>query len=98
MILRDLEARYLPEENVHYVTLYPMLFIALIVSFILALIGAGIVWYFLHHRPTPTFYAVQSNGEKRVIYAASEPNLLPTTIIRFATQALVRAYSFAPIG
>lgn len=98
MTLRELESRYLPEENAHYATVYPFLFFALIVLFVLTLVGAGAVWYFLHHRPVPTFYAVQMDGEKRVLYASSEPNQLSSTIIRFATQALVRAYNFAPIG
>lgn len=98
MTLRDLETRYLPDDNAYYARFYPWVFIALIVLFFLLLIGAGAGWYLIHNRPTPVFYAVQHNGEKRVIYGSREPNLLPQTIIRFATQAAVRAYNFAPIG
>jgi len=41
---------------------------------------------------------VEKTGQKRIIYGTREPNLLRSTIIRFATQAAVRAYHFTPIG
>lgn len=97
MTLRDLKARYLPEENSYYASFYPAVLIALIIFFILILVAAGITWYLVHNRPNPVFWAIQKNGEKRIIYGTREPNLLPQTIIRFATVAAVRAYSFAPI-
>jgi hypothetical protein len=98
MTFRELGTRYLPEENAHYARLYPIVFLVLILTFIVTAVLACVVWYFLHHKPVPPFYAVQKTGEKRVLYASREPNLLSSTIIRFATQALVRAYNFAPIG
>lgn len=98
MTLRDLAARYLPEDNVYYARFYPLLFITLNLLFLLILVGAGVTWYLVTHRPTPFFLALQQNGEKRVIYGARDPNLLPATIIRFATQAAVRAYNFSPVN
>ena len=97
MTIRDIANRYLPEDNAHYARVYPLLFIALNVFFLSILVGAGATWYLVTHQPTPLFLALQQNGEKRVIYGARDPNLLPATIIRFATQATVRAYNFTPV-
>lgn len=98
MNLRELKKRYLPEENSYYEYFYPLIFIFLILFFILILVGGIATRYFMLQRPSPVFIAVQKDGQKRQIYGAREPNLLPTTIIRFATTAAVRAYNFAPIG
>ena len=98
MALHDLKARYLPEENVYYEKFYPFLFLVLIIFFILNFIGGVATWYFMRNRLSPTFTAIQANGERRVIYGSREPNLLPATIIRFATTAAIRAFNFAPIG
>lgn len=98
MSLRDLEARYLPDDNAYYARFYPLLFLVLSFSFILILVAAGAIWYAIYHKPQSPYFAVQQNGERREIYGSREPNLLPQTIIRFATQAAVRAYNFAPVG
>jgi len=98
MTLHDLESRYLPEENIGYASIYPWVFILLFICFILILVGTGVTWYLVHNKPIPPYIALQADGEKRLIYGTRQPNLLPSTIIRFATQAAVRGYNFAPIG
>lgn len=53
-----------------------------------------VVFYQLANRPLPSFKAVQPDGKSMTLISFNEPNLLPDTVIRFASKAAVIAYSF----
>jgi len=58
------------------------------------LVTAGVLLYQILHRPLPVFYAKQANGQTLSLEPYQEPNLLPDTILRFASKAAVTAYTF----
>lgn len=53
-----------------------------------------IVVYEIYHRPLPEFRALQSDGQQKNLTAFEEPNLLPGTILRWASKAATIAYTF----
>lgn len=71
--------------------------IGLIVSTIIII---ALVVYLLDrmkHRPLPSFFAVQANGQRMELQSHEEPNLLPDTILQWASKAatIATTYSFS---
>jgi intracellular multiplication protein IcmL len=77
-----------------YVAHYQTFFIVLIGVVFLGLIIVSILLYQTFHRPLPTYTAITSQGKKMVLTAENEPNLLPNTLITWASKAAVAAYTF----
>ncbi len=77
-----------------YVNYYHYFIYLLLVCIGLILALLTLIFYQIHHRPLPQFSAVALNGQEMPIVAANEPNLLPDTLIRWASKAAVAAYTF----
>lgn len=75
-------------EYYHYFIYLLLACIGLILALLVLIV------YQIHHRPLPQFSAVALNGQEMQIVAANEPNLLPDTLIRWASKAAVAAYTF----
>src|SRR3990167_6230691 len=84
----------LPNNNSFYCNHYHHVILGLMMLIVLLMIAVGALLYQMSHRPLPTFYALQSNGQKMELVPSQEPNLLPDTIIRWASKAATVAYTF----
>lgn len=60
---------------------------------IFMMLTLGMVVYQSTNKPLPQFNAVQ-NGKKMLLIPYDEPNLLPDTILRWASKAATAAYTF----
>ncbi|MBV9575097.1 MAG: DotI/IcmL/TraM family protein [Gammaproteobacteria bacterium] len=60
---------------------------------VLMMIMAGIVIHQVMSKPLPQFNAVQ-NGKRMLLIPYEQPNLLPDTILRWASKAATAAYTF----
>lgn len=94
MNLEAMKAKYIPEDNLFYRDYYSYFVIALSILLLIVLIVWSVVMYQLSHRPLPVFYAVQKTGVKMKLDPFEEPNLLPDTILRWASKAAVAAYTY----
>ena len=94
MALDQLKERYIPTDNNFYRYYYHYFLYGLMIFIMLLLIGAGVVFYQTLHQPFPVFFAVQPNEQTMSLEPYTEPNLLPDTILRFASKAAVTAYTF----
>src|SRR3990167_5652792 len=74
---------------------YAHYFILGMIALLLLMIAVvGLVTYQLEHRPLPAFFAQQEDGQKMELTAFYEPNLLPQTILTWASKAAIMAYTF----
>lgn len=73
---------------------YQAALLGLMVS-IFVLVGmVALVLYQIHHRPLPYFTATAVDGKKMHLTSFDEPNLLPDTLLTWASKAAVAAYTF----
>lgn len=86
MALEDKNAFY--RDYYHYF-FYGLTLLALIVVFM-----GGVVMYMLKNRPKPAYAAKNPAGKTMSLTGTNEPNLMPDTIIRFASKAAVLAYTY----
>ena len=94
MALEKAQEKYIPQDNYFYRDYYHYFIIALM-SLILILIVAVLMTLFqVLHRPLPAFAAVQANGESMPLTPFEQPNLLPDTLLRWASKAASTAYTF----
>ncbi len=82
------------EKNDFYASSYTSVMIILIVEIVLVLILVGVVVYQVSHRPLPVFSAITPSKQRMSLTASSEPNLLPSTLLTWASKAAVAAYTF----
>lgn len=69
--------------------------IILLIIFIFLLIAMGsAVFYQVLHRPLPVFEARAANGQVMVLNAFDEPNMMSSTILRWAKKAAIASYTF----
>ncbi len=94
MALDALKDKYTPADNSFYRAKYHYFFYGLMLVLVLLLGAVGFVLYQLATRPLPVFDAKQPDGKVMHLISFTEPNLLPDTIIRFASKAAVMTYTF----
>lgn len=94
MALDAAKEKYIPKANNFYRDYYHYFFYAMMTAIFLLLIAVGLVLYQLANRPLPEFAAKQQDGNSMPLISFNEPNLLPDTILRFASKAAVTAYTF----
>lgn len=82
------------QSNEFYRIYQPRFIFMLMGAIVVAMIWVGIVVFQVYHRPLPTFYAIQPNGQRMTLEPQDLPSLRPDTILRFATKAAVAAYTF----
>lgn len=94
MALDAAKEKYIPKDNGFYRQYYSYFFYVLMFLIVVLMIAVGLVLYQVANRPLPAFYAKQQDGKTMQLISFDEPNLLPDTIIRFASKAAVTAYTF----
>src|SRR5579872_2118197 len=82
------------KKNDFYANSYRSLMIILMVEIILVLVLVTVVLYQVFHRPLPFFSAIAANKQRMELTASYEPNLLPNTLLTWASKAAVAAYTF----
>jgi intracellular multiplication protein IcmL len=90
----NLSEKYIPRENKFYRNHYHHVFYSLIGILLTLLSVAGLFFYQITHRPLPHFSARAADGKIMTLSPYKEPNLLPDTIIRWASKAATLAYTF----
>lgn len=66
-----------------------------VISCIFFMLAMVIVLLFqIHYRPIPSFVAMSSNDQKMPLISYGDPNLLSSTLIKWATKAAVTAYTY----
>jgi intracellular multiplication protein IcmL len=81
-------------QNLFYRNYYQQVIYLLIVAIMVVFGLIGFLFYQMTHRPLPQFSAVMPDGRGMILKAYDEPNLLSTTIVRWASKAAVAAYTF----
>ncbi len=94
MALDDIAEKYIPKNNDFYREHYHHLMITAMGLMVLMLLVMAMVFYQMLTRPLPAFYAVQPNNQTMELTPYDEPNLLPDTILRWASKAAILAYTF----
>jgi len=82
------------EKNNFYRDRYTSILISVLIAIILTLVGISVVLYQVYTRPLPIFIAVSTNNQRMQLTAHDNPNLLSTTILKWASKAAVAAYTF----
>lgn len=94
MAATETQANYIPRNNSFYRNYYHQVIIGLMILIVLMLIAVGVMLYQMFHRPLPAFSAMQPNNQEMQLKSFDEPNLLPDTLIRWATKGAIAAYTF----
>lgn len=94
MALDDLQEQYIPKDNDFYCNHYHHVIMGVMLSIVILIGMVSLVFYQMLHRPLPIFFAMQANGEKMQLRPYDQPNLLPDTILRWASKAATVAYTF----
>jgi intracellular multiplication protein IcmL len=81
-------------NNDFYRNHYHHVFIILLMLIVCLLAALGAVIYEILNRPLPAFTAIQKDGKTLTLMPFDQPNLLPDTILRWASKAAVAAYTF----
>jgi intracellular multiplication protein IcmL len=82
------------ETNLFYRDYYQQVIYFFIVIILTVFGMSGFVLYQLIHRPLPQFSAVMPDGRGMMLTPYDEPNLMPATLVRWASKAAVAAYTF----
>lgn len=94
MAIADVKERYVPKSSNFYRDHYHHIIIGLMVLIVLMISTVGVILYQMFHRPLPLFYAEQPNKQQMQLTPFEDPNLLPDTILRWASKAATTAYTF----
>lgn len=89
-----MNSKYLPEDNRFYAHYFHYFIFGIMATIALMIIIIGIVLYQVSSRPLPAFSALTPEGKQQSMVAYSEPNLLPETILKWASKAATAAYTF----
>jgi len=74
---------------------FPQLLMAICIAIAVLLVISLIVLYQVFHRPTPLLQARAPNGSLLTLTPHDSPNLAPDTILHWASEAIVAAYTFS---
>lgn len=94
MALDDVTEVYVAQDNSFYRKHYHHVLLGLIAVMFVLMIAIAVVFYQIMNRPLPQFNAVQKDGKSMLLVASDEPNLLPDTILRWASKAAAVSYTF----
>ncbi len=95
MALTKIGEKYAPRDNAFYRQYSHYFFYAVMGFMVLLILAVGRIFFQVLDRPLPQFTAVQPNSTERMVLTPfEEPNLLPDTLIRFASKAASLAYTF----
>lgn len=82
------------KRNAFYANSYQSLIIVLIAEVVILLGLVAVVAYQMTHRPLPVFSALTPDKKRMYLTPSYDPNLLPGTLITWASKAAVAAYTF----
>lgn len=94
MALDNVTKQYVPQNNDFFRNHYHHVIICVIGLLFLLIIVLAILFYQVMNRPLPQFNAVQGDGKTMLLIPNEQPNLLPDTILRWASKAATVAYTF----
>lgn len=94
MALEQSQQTSISPNNDFYREKYHYFVLGLMLIFLLLLAMVGMTLHQVLHRPLPAFAAVQANGQVMQLTPFEEPNLLPDTLLRWASKAASTAYTF----
>lgn len=94
MALDDLQEKYIPQDNDFYREHYHHVIYVLMGIIVTMILMVFLVLYQVLNMPLPQFNAIQRDGSRMLLRAYNEPNLLPDTILRWASKAATTAYTF----
>ena len=81
-------------NNNFYRDKYNSLIYVLIGEIVILLLLVSFVLYQIFHRPLPVFIAATPKGQQMQLTASLEPNLLANTLLKWASNAAVAAYTY----
>jgi len=81
-------------KNSFYHEHYGKLIALILICLLLLLISVLFLLYQVFHRPLPIMIAKDPSGKELLLDASEVPNLLPDTIIRWASRAAITSYTF----
>lgn len=94
MAWENIQEKYIPKDNAFYRLHYPQFIIGIMVIIVILFAALGFAIYQMLNRPQPMFNAAQSDGQVMQLRPYEEPNLLPSTILRWASKAATVAYTY----
>lgn len=94
MAMEGLKQKYIPSDNDFYRNNYHKVLYVIMGIIVFLIICVFFILIQIYTRPSPVFIAYTPKGEKRELTAFQEPNLLPDTILRWASKAATLGYSF----
>jgi intracellular multiplication protein IcmL len=81
-------------KNAFYRDYYEHVIYILLIAICAILFLGSLVMYQVVHRPLPRFSAVMPDGRGMLLTSYDVPNLMPNTLIHWASKAAVAAYTF----
>lgn len=90
----DAVEEYIAQDNDFYRKHYHHVLIGLMAVIFILMIAIAVVFYQIMNRPLPQFNAMQKDGKSMLLIPNDEPNLLPDTILRWASKAAAVSYTF----
>ncbi|TAK74359.1 MAG: hypothetical protein EPO11_06985, partial [Gammaproteobacteria bacterium] len=73
---------------------YHSILIGLMILIALMIVAISVVLYQLFNKPLPAFYAATPNGQRMTLAPNADPNLMPDTLLTWASKAAIAAYTF----
>lgn len=93
-MISTLQEKYMSQDNAFYQRYYAHFIIGMMMVIVVLMLILGLVIYQVIDRPVPSFTAVAPDNAQMSLEAFNEPNLLPDTILRFASKAATLGYTF----
>ena len=81
-------------SNLFYRNYYQKVIYILVGLIFTIIVVSSVLVYQVLHRPLPQFFAQMQNHKQMPLVAYDEPNLMASTLIRWASKAAVAAYTF----
>lgn len=94
MAERAASLRNIPKDTTFYRDNYAKVIYGVMIAMVFMQILMIITIYQVTNRPLPSFQAKDPEGKTLPLVSFDEPNLLPETIIRFASKVAVGAYTY----
>lgn len=96
MVVNKIESQLTLQKDItFYHERFPQLLFGLGVAIVILFFLSLIILYQVLHRPLPVFYAKTPAGEQFELMPHADANLLPLTILHWASKAAVAAYTFS---
>lgn len=77
-----------------YASYYHYFILGLVLIILIAITLVSFILYEIQSRPLPTFYAKDPSGKTMELTPFTEPNLLPDTLLKWASKAATASYTF----